>query len=120
MVFGGLGANIFNPAMAGPLFLTASFGILMTTWTVPATLDRTMPTVGPARAQSQADCHKQALTQIAADSLFSPGSVQGSPSWWPRSTRGYSVFEGQDDQGGGLEVWIPQDGPTVYLYRFLE
>ena len=47
MVFGGLGANIFNPAMAGRLFLTASFGILMTTWTVPATMDRTMPTVGP-------------------------------------------------------------------------
>ncbi len=50
MVFGGLGANIFNPAMAGRLFLTASFGILMTTWTVPATLDTTMPTVSPANA----------------------------------------------------------------------
>ncbi len=48
MVFGGLGANIFNPAMAGRLFLTASFGILLTTWTVPATLDKAMPTVGPA------------------------------------------------------------------------
>jgi len=50
MVFGGLGANIFNPAMAGRLFLTASFGILMTTWTVPATLDGTMPTVSPTNA----------------------------------------------------------------------
>jgi len=50
MVFGGLGANIFNPAMAGRLFLTASFGILMTTWTVPATLDATMPTVSPMNA----------------------------------------------------------------------
>lgn len=47
MVFGGLGANIFNPAMAGRLFLTASFGILMTTWTVPATIDGTMPTISP-------------------------------------------------------------------------
>ena len=37
MVFGGLGANIFNPAMAGRCFLTASFGVLMTTWTIPAT-----------------------------------------------------------------------------------
>lgn len=36
MVFGGLGANVFNPAMAGRCFLTASFGLLMTTWTVPA------------------------------------------------------------------------------------
>lgn len=37
-VFGGLGANIFNPAMAARTFLTASFGILMTTWIAPATL----------------------------------------------------------------------------------
>jgi electron transport complex protein RnfD len=47
MVFGGLGANIFNPAMVGRAFLTASFGILMTTWTVPATLDANLPQVGP-------------------------------------------------------------------------
>jgi electron transport complex protein RnfD len=38
MVFGGLGANIFNPAMVGRAFLTASFGVLMTTWMVPATI----------------------------------------------------------------------------------
>lgn len=45
MVFGGLGANVFNPAMVGRAFLTASFGVLMTTWTVPATIDAKMPTV---------------------------------------------------------------------------
>jgi electron transport complex protein RnfD len=38
MVFGGLGANIFNPAMVGRAFLTVSFGMLMTTWAVPATI----------------------------------------------------------------------------------
>ena len=42
MVFGGLGANIFNPAMVGRTFLTVSFGVLMTSWTVPATLDPNM------------------------------------------------------------------------------
>jgi electron transport complex protein RnfD len=42
MVFGGLGANIFNPAMAARAFLTACFGMLMTTWTVPATVDANM------------------------------------------------------------------------------
>ena len=47
MVFGGLGANIFNPAMVGRAFLTASFGVLMTTWTVPATLHPQLPRVGP-------------------------------------------------------------------------
>jgi len=45
MVFGGLGANVFNPAMAGRAFLTASFGMLMTTWTVPATIDAGLPRV---------------------------------------------------------------------------
>jgi electron transport complex protein RnfD len=45
MVFGGLGANVFNPAMVGRAFLTASFGILMTTWTVPATIDAGLPQV---------------------------------------------------------------------------
>ena len=47
MVFGGLGANIFNPAMVGRAFLTASFGILMTTWTVPATINSALPAVAP-------------------------------------------------------------------------
>jgi len=47
MVFGGLGSNIFNPAMVGRAFLTASFGMLMTTWMVPATIDVTMPRISP-------------------------------------------------------------------------
>ena len=45
MLFGGLGANIFNPAMAARAFLTASFGMLMTTWAVPATVDAQMPQI---------------------------------------------------------------------------
>ncbi len=45
MVFGGLGSNIFNPAMAGRAFLAASFGMLMTSWTVPATINPAMPEI---------------------------------------------------------------------------
>jgi len=45
MVFGGLGANIFNPAMVGRAFMAASFGMLMTTWYVPATIDADMPKI---------------------------------------------------------------------------
>ena len=45
MVFGGLGSNIFNPAMVGRTFLTACFGMLMTTWMVPATIDPQMPKI---------------------------------------------------------------------------
>ena len=57
MVFGGLGANIFNPAMVGRTFLTASFGMLMTTWMVPATIDPARPAIS---AESQADARTQA------------------------------------------------------------
>lgn len=38
-LFGGLGYNIFNPALLGRAFLQASFPIPMTTWTNPKTID---------------------------------------------------------------------------------
>jgi len=57
MVFGGLGANIFNPAMVGRAFLTASFGMLMTTWTVPATVNAKMPKIS---AENKLDARTQA------------------------------------------------------------
>ena len=37
-VFGGIGFNIFNPALLGRAFLQASFPVAMTTWTYPNTL----------------------------------------------------------------------------------
>lgn len=36
MTFGGLGQNMFNPAIAGRVFLLVSFPTYMTDWTVPA------------------------------------------------------------------------------------
>lgn len=38
-VFGGLGYNIFNPALLGRAFLMAAFPVLMTSWVSPFTLD---------------------------------------------------------------------------------
>lgn len=38
-IFGGLGYNIFNPALIGRAFLVATFPVLMTTWVSPFTLD---------------------------------------------------------------------------------
>lgn len=38
-VYGGLGANPFNPALVGRVFLTASFPLLMTKWALPAGYD---------------------------------------------------------------------------------
>jgi len=57
MVFGGLGANTFNPAMVGRAFLMASFGSMMASWTVPATIDPNMPNVS---LTSEADVRTQA------------------------------------------------------------
>jgi len=57
MVFGGLGANVFNPAMVGRAFLTASFGMLMTTWTVPVTVD---PAMSRISAENKVDARTQA------------------------------------------------------------
>lgn len=36
MTFGGLGHNIFNPALVGRVFLLISFPVVMTDWTVPS------------------------------------------------------------------------------------
>lgn len=45
VVFGGLGCNIFNPALIGRVFLMASFPVLMTRWPAPFKLDAiTAPT----------------------------------------------------------------------------
>lgn len=35
MTFGGLGCNLFNPALAGRAFLLISFPVQMTTWPIP-------------------------------------------------------------------------------------
>ncbi|MAG34028.1 MAG: electron transporter RnfD, partial [Deltaproteobacteria bacterium] len=36
IVFGGLGQNVFNPALLGRAFLQAAFPVAITTWSVPA------------------------------------------------------------------------------------
>jgi electron transport complex protein RnfD len=45
-VFGGLGHNIFNPALLSRAFLMAAFPVAMTTWVKPFTLD-TITTATP-------------------------------------------------------------------------
>ncbi|MBN2020856.1 MAG: RnfABCDGE type electron transport complex subunit D [Sedimentisphaerales bacterium] len=82
MVFGGLGANVFNPAMVGRAFLTASFGILMTTWTAPATIDTGLPKVSANRPDAMTQAtplgwSKQAIKTRAAQ---------------PQDTAGPAVF----------------------------
>ncbi|MFH1846127.1 MAG: RnfABCDGE type electron transport complex subunit D [Candidatus Omnitrophota bacterium] len=38
-IFGGLGNNIFNPALLSRAFLMASFPVVLTTWTAPVAID---------------------------------------------------------------------------------
>ena len=38
MTFGGLGQNVFNPALVGRVFLLVSFPTYMTSWTIPGGL----------------------------------------------------------------------------------
>jgi electron transport complex protein RnfD len=54
-IFGGLGYNIFNPALIGRAFLVATFPVLMTTWLNPFTIDAvtTATPLGLLRFQSQ-------------------------------------------------------------------
>jgi electron transport complex protein RnfD len=65
MVFGGLGSNIFNPAMVGRTFLTVSFGVLMTTWTVPATIDPAMPAVAQENINARTQATPLAWSKLA-------------------------------------------------------
>jgi len=70
MVFGGLGANIFNPAMVGRAFLTASLGAMMTTWTVPVTIDGNMSRIAPDNFAIQDNIH---------------GRTQATPLAWSKT-----------------------------------
>jgi len=45
-LFGGLGNNIFNPALVGRAFLLASWPRIMTTWPVPGPMKSTMTALG--------------------------------------------------------------------------
>lgn len=65
MIFGGLGNNVFNPAMAARVFLTASFGVAMTTWKVPATVDPAMPEIKPSNVEAVTQATPLAWSKMA-------------------------------------------------------
>ncbi len=77
MVFGGLGSNTFNPAMVARAFLTACFGMLMTTWTVPATIDPQMPTVAATGAEAITQATPLAWSKQAIKGKADAGVANG-------------------------------------------
>ena len=62
-VFGGLGANIFNPAHIGRAILLASFPAQMTTWSLPLTAD------APAAVTAATTSATTSATPAAADAV---------------------------------------------------
>ena len=76
-IFGGLGYNIFNPALIGRAFLMATFPVLMTTWTHPFTLDTLTGAtpLGLLKFQSEFSSKLTALPHLS--NLFL-GNVSGS------------------------------------------
>lgn len=64
-IFGGLGFNVFNPALVGRAFVQAAFPVAITTWTPP---------FAPGR-----------FTEFIPSSLTPPLMTPPSPSEWVRS-----------------------------------
>ncbi|MCQ9208410.1 MAG: RnfABCDGE type electron transport complex subunit D [Omnitrophica bacterium] len=69
-IFGGLGYNIFNPALLGRAFLMAAFPALMTSWTLPFNLDAVTGATPLAQM-------KFAQSLVAHQALFL-GNISGS------------------------------------------
>ena len=77
MSFGGLGNNIFNPALVGRVFLLISFPVQMTTWPVPngfATADAVTGAT-PLALVKEAFKNGQAVGDALSSAGFSTGNL---------------------------------------------
>ncbi len=73
-LFGGLGFNIFNPALLGRAFLMATYPVLMTTWVEPRTVAKAVDAVSAATPLAMMKF--EAKFAPLADLFF--GNVSGS------------------------------------------
>lgn len=89
MTFGGLGQNIFNPAIVGRVFLLISFPVLMTTWDASGSWFAVDAFSGatPLGAVKEGLANGLTLSQITADNMsfseqffFSTGGSAGELS----------------------------------------
>lgn len=81
MVFGGLGSNIFNPAMAARAFLTASFGAAMTTWMVPATVNPELTAITAANTSATAQATPLAWSKMVQKGQVEPTEINPQAGW---------------------------------------
>jgi len=82
MLFGGLGCNVFNPAMAARAFMAASLGALMTTWTVPATMGEV--SFKGQDAKTMARIHAENIYDGSAEQV---ALTQATPLAWAKSAQ---------------------------------
>lgn len=84
MLFGGLGSNVFNPAMAARIFLAVTFGQAMTAWTVPATVDPAMPRMTAVNAEPITQATPLDWSKRAIKGTILPEDFQGQsgPAFW--------------------------------------
>lgn len=84
MLFGGLGSNVFNPAMAARAFLAASFGTALTTWTVPATIDPQMPVMSASNTKAITQATPMAWSKMAQKGEVNAEEIdnQAKPAFW--------------------------------------
>ena len=77
-LYGGIGKNFLNPALAGRAFLLSSYSILMSTWAVPKSLQGTVDGVTMATPLSYLYGDAAMPKYFSFQSLFlgnTPGSV---------------------------------------------
>ena len=77
MTFGGLGQNLFNPAIAGRVFLLVSFPAYMTNWEIPGGLFGVDATSGatPLGLINEGIMSGQSIQSIMAENGFSYGQM---------------------------------------------
>ena len=77
MSFGGLGNNIFNPALVGRVFLLISFPVQMTTWPIPNGFATTDAVTGatPLALVKEAVKNGQAVGDALSSAGFSTGNL---------------------------------------------
>jgi electron transport complex protein RnfD len=81
--FGGLGANVFNPALIGRAFLLMSFPVALTSWTIPAAAADAVSGATPLNivrlALNAGQTFSQALANVGSD--FAAAGLAPSPGY---------------------------------------
>ena len=87
--FGGLGANVFNPALIGRAFLMMSFPVAMTSWRVPARpfsgafAADALSGATPLRIAARGGGVAGVGTSLAGAGLSEPIGQMSADSYWP-------------------------------------